>query len=54
MGFVVPTVCDKTNIRQRAVADFHKMAEKDLQKLMKMRRTELLILKTPERQHSLG
>ena len=25
------------------MADFHKMAEKDLQKLMKMRRTELIV-----------
>ena len=27
MGFVVPAVRDKTSHRQRAVADFHKMAE---------------------------
>ena len=28
MGFVVPAVSDETSHRQRAVADFHKMAEK--------------------------
>ena len=28
MGFVAPTVWDKTSHRQQAVADFHKIAEK--------------------------
>ena len=28
MGFIVPTVRDKTSHRHQAVADFHKMADK--------------------------
>ena len=57
MGFVVPTVSDKTSHRQRAVTDFHNMAEKRFAEVNENEKDQIVnsaIPKNTQKRHSLG
>ena len=48
MGFVVPAVWDKTSHRQRAVAGFHKMAEKRFAEVNENEKDQIVSLAIPK------